>query len=729
MKTIFLNKRGFSLLFVSAIILVMGAIMVTVIGFHDINNLQKKTIVTQNKFKVIDVAITEYLLENGKLPCPAPLDCNTEGCELPFQEKKLGEEFREEGKIINDCDYDNSGVFSSQNENKEKILYGNVPATTLGLDNSFMVDSWGNKISYIVPFLLTQNEALKNIIVNPDVDLNISSGEHVKDTAIFLLLSNSTNISGAYAYDNKKSNSFSANTEEGKINTPMEFFEVDIQDDRYLKFFRKMDNLPEVLTKKSSGVGNRYSPNLDVLERDCDSTTYTMVVRKESKGNIIDEGEVIGKKGESKYFGFAGKVQEIKIPKNVTLIHIDLMGAQGGGKGSEPKAYKNLHGQDLYYYLAKGGLGGYTYATLNTKDDNMEKVGFKDRTIYVYVGEAGSNWSDTAQRNDAWNGGGATSGGSGIYEGNGGGATDIRTANVEWQKNLDTRLLIAGGGGGASANIKIPRDEVGGHGGGGNNAGGGGGGITFPSYRGKGGCSMDNRSNCSDRSIASNYINGTSTDKKYNGGGGGLFSGGHGGSMAGQGGGSGYIRGKNKGESEIFETSGGSNGVRSGNGYAIITYLEVEGVEKEDIIIEDIWKFYFPSAKVGETRKSNEECPKKVGGVMTETDKENPQELDYYFLSTNRDASGNLIDNKLAKICQNNSIFGENIFECIELEKCENPVSKFTNIDFGDKFNYKIVNTGIVKGVDKTTKKEVKYQCVVEVKSNGSHDAKYYKVN
>ena len=72
-------NSGFSLVFLSVVILIMGAIMTAVIGLYNVDNIHRRTFETTNRFKVVDTAIASYLAKYGKLPCPAPLNCNTEG--------------------------------------------------------------------------------------------------------------------------------------------------------------------------------------------------------------------------------------------------------------------------------------------------------------------------------------------------------------------------------------------------------------------------------------------------------------------------------------------------------------------------------------------------------------------------------------------------------------------------------------------------------------------------
>ena len=186
--------------------------MTAVIGYYDISNVERRTKITEDKFKVINTALVSYLARNGRLPCPAPLDCDLEGCNNDniYDEKILGLEFRKDKDIDKECISDNNGVFSSKNSQGEKLLYGNVPAISLGLDNNYLIDDWGNKLVYIVPDILTQENALKDILINQNTETRdpTISDEYVKDGEIFLLLSSNTNTQGAYAFDNRTNNNY-----------------------------------------------------------------------------------------------------------------------------------------------------------------------------------------------------------------------------------------------------------------------------------------------------------------------------------------------------------------------------------------------------------------------------------------------------------------------------------------------------------------------------------------
>ena len=709
---------GYNLITLSMVVLIMGVIMTALIGYYDALNINRRTTMTEDKFKIINTSLVAYLAKNGKFPCPAPLDCDLQGCnnDSIFKEKILGIEFRRDKKIENDCIADNEGVFSSENENGEKLLYGNIPALSLGLDNNYLIDSWQNKIVYIIPDILTKDNSLKNILLNKDARDPTISDEYVKDGEIFLLLSNNVNTSGAFPYENRESNDFSSlissSHNEDKYNLPQKDFTIDLENAKQLKFHTNIDNLHDAF---NSDDGNGEIP---IAQPDCEATTYDIQIEVVSteeiptvyeKGDSIPKGKKVGdviKPNDVIAYVYTDKKQkqDLVIPKAVTSIRAELHGGQGGFAGAN----------------GSGGKGGYTYGILNTTDEFLKnKLKVHNRTLYLWVGGGGLKGSD---KPGGWPDGGTAISGGEEVDGSGGGSSSITTSSTKpTTKTNDTRIIVAGGGGGASLGGTVKTDfEHGGYGGGGNNNGGNGKGTrkTKP----KGGCTTGG-SGCN------NYFE---IKKGGKWGGGGYRMGQNvGGDHAGQGGGSGYVN------TGLFMKYGGTNGEngqsrkagkgKGKNGYINIIYLTVNN--NVNISSETYtYTIEFPKAQYGEKVDSINECPKVVGGSLTNPDEEHPQKLDYYTLSSNRDINGNLINNRLRRECGLNGKFNEEVkFECVVLPKCENPVKKFPNINWGN-INYDIVNTGIITGTDKATGTIVKYECIVKPDKTGNYTASYIKL-
>ena len=109
-------------------------------------------------------------------------------------------------------------------------------------------------------------------------------------------------------------------------------------------------------------------------------------------------------------FQYTGSAKTLTIPA-YTQVTFDVVGAQGG---------------------RSGGYGGRVTGNINSQSTA--------RTVYLYVGGAGSQGSGAA---GGWNGGGTAGSGRGD-EGSGGGASDIRLTT-----SANDRIVVGAGGGGS----------------------------------------------------------------------------------------------------------------------------------------------------------------------------------------------------------------------------------------------------------------------------------------
>lgn len=704
------NHFGYNIIFISIIILIMGALMTATITYYDVNNINRKTKNTQDKFKIINTALISYLAKNGKLPCPAPLDCDLEGCNNDgiYDKKILGNEFRENGNIDNNCIADNSGVFESKNKNNEKLLYGNVPTISLGLDNNYLIDDWGNKLIYIVPDSITKTNSLKNILINTSKsrDPNITK-EYVIDGDIFVLLSNNTNISGAYPYKNRNSNNFTDKIVETTINKdgttttknktfynlPKKDFEIKIDDPHYLKYHKNINNLHNAFNNNDDDVDT-----IEIVQPDCTEIElkYKMIIP-----NIMCEN-----------FSYTGNYQTFTVPENVDTITVELWGASGGDINE----------------ISTGGEGGYIKGNLSVSPGEK---------YYIYVGQKGVTSEEGYNNSTAWNGGGKQSN----TNPGGGGATDIRTTSGEWKNNLEKRILVAGGGGGAS----IPSTAT-------SEAGG---------EDGADGCgcssSLDGMNESEGRMCyGNNTINGQQGPFTYiaiGGGRGNNYSGrctvlggntysGGGGYYAG-GGTCGYSNREGEGEKKAYSCKEATSALKhcsvtdfsfgggaGGAGYYSSDFTSVSGECGGNIgngrakicynVNTPYETFKFGNAKYGELSFSEQSCPYKVSNP--------PKNDDYYSLSNFRNNDGSIISNKMAIKCGKNGNWETEvvnnkeqikyIYKCLMLDKCEVPSSVDPSTNWN--VNYSVVNTGIVNSPDGNNK----MKCIIDV----NNEASWYQI-
>jgi len=244
----------------------------------------------------------------------------------------------------------------------------------------------------------------------------------------------------------------------------------------------------------------------------------------------------------SQTFNCTGGAQTFTVPAGVTSIGVDMYGGQGGSGAASINPG------------SAGGLGGRSTTGLAVSPGE---------SIQVNVGCLGSTASSGSGGPGGFFGGG-TGGTAAAGGGGGGGASDVRQGGTA----LGNRVVIAagGGGGGGGGGIVNPNPGTsGGHpvGGAGTEPCVGTGGTQTAGGTGGGGGTDGSLGNGGEGEDQSGGAGG--------GGGGGLYggSGGDGGTGAGQNPGCGGGGGSSFGPSgATFE-----NGVRSGNGQVIITWL------------------------------------------------------------------------------------------------------------------------------------------------------------
>lgn len=534
----------------SAIILALGFVKSAALGFYNINNIKRRVFQTRERFGKIELAIQNYVLKNGRFPCPSVLNCNENGC--GNSSDRFGFEKRDSN---GNCIYGNlnSAIFKSTNKDSEVILYGAVPFITLGIANNYSVDAWGNKIVYMIPSSLVKDNAFKAMISQKN---NSNITEYLKDGLAYILMSFGRNRQGAFPYNSANSNYFSGNE-----NMPINDFKVNEDNKKYLYFAK------DFMVFEITGLEGE----LQECEELFIGNAFT---------DVSDSGN------ECINFNYTGSVQTFTVPEGVSELKLELWGAQGGTSMN-----------------SVGGKGGYAYGNLLVSNGTV---------LYIYIGGAGKTQNSTSNLNviGGFNGGGnsgtpSASSSTGYFsESSGGGATDIRLNGT----TLGSRIIVAGGGGGAGNCMPCCGYGNGGAGGGGGYVGGNATyniGSSSYSASGLGGTltsggssvCMPSTSKCSNSgALFYGGSGGAGNSHCAGGGGGGGYYGGGGGAFAnGGGGGSGYIGGVVDG--------GGTSGINSGNGKATICY---DGGSTSSRSLT------FPKAKFGEISFSKEICPRNV---------------------------------------------------------------------------------------------------------------------
>ncbi len=135
------KRQGFTLIELSIVLVVVGIMLYAGIAIGAIQVEAAKLKQTKDKINKIDRALQLYLETNNSLPCPS------DG-ELSGDDNNYGKGVKTDNAAVSDATCANvTGIDVSA----VTVAYmGVVPTRDLDLPDDFMVDGWGNKISYAV---------------------------------------------------------------------------------------------------------------------------------------------------------------------------------------------------------------------------------------------------------------------------------------------------------------------------------------------------------------------------------------------------------------------------------------------------------------------------------------------------------------------------------------------------------------------------------------------------
>lgn len=179
------NFKGFTMIELSIVIIIIGLLFVGSFeaGKHFmIQNNIKATII---KLNTIQNALDIYVIENGKLPCPAGLKLNN-------------------GDSVSSCSATNTttGIYVTSGSG---VVSGAVPYEELNLTSDVSHDSWNGKIIYSVSIEATNNIRRMNNLSYSGIRIyDNGTTKLITDRALYSLVSNGKNKFGAFDF---KSNS------------------------------------------------------------------------------------------------------------------------------------------------------------------------------------------------------------------------------------------------------------------------------------------------------------------------------------------------------------------------------------------------------------------------------------------------------------------------------------------------------------------------------------------
>jgi prepilin-type N-terminal cleavage/methylation domain-containing protein len=202
------TQRGFSLLELS-IVLIIAAVILGMGFTTGVSVLTTARLSgTQRKMNFIEQALMQYRTATDRLPCPGDLT-------LAPGSPNYGFEAANPGTCVGGTpapNFTGTGVTNTF----ETAVEGALPAVTLGLPPSLMLDGWGNKFRYAVDVNYT---ALAGFIaaggarcLNGAITVYDANGNPRSSNAIYALISHGANGHGAYTQNGAVVNAGSVNT-------------------------------------------------------------------------------------------------------------------------------------------------------------------------------------------------------------------------------------------------------------------------------------------------------------------------------------------------------------------------------------------------------------------------------------------------------------------------------------------------------------------------------------
>lgn len=196
------NKRAYSLLELSIVIMIVSILMSGGLSAAISSAHHKKLKITEDRINIISKAMTAFLATNKRLPCPAS----------PIVAKQISSDYGTEGTAAGDCT--TSGGYSSTSNTN--IIYGMVPIRALGLESEMAEDGFESKFGYLVDNNFTDSTSFGTASATGNIIIQNKTGSATLQTitsdAIFVLISYGSNKSGAYDHNVNASVLTSQNT-------------------------------------------------------------------------------------------------------------------------------------------------------------------------------------------------------------------------------------------------------------------------------------------------------------------------------------------------------------------------------------------------------------------------------------------------------------------------------------------------------------------------------------
>lgn len=252
------SNFGFTLIELSIVLVISSLLLVGALQAYKIYDEKQKMERATALMADIDQAILNFVQEEGRFPCPAPVNGSAAGNNYDL----------EQCNTVNGVKRVNAG--------SGNILIGKLPAETLEISNSYMKDAYGNYLVYAITEAATIDESVTGAIrvIEEGVDEDGGSTTYgqlvplqIHNNVLYSVVSLGSSYVGAYQHDGSQQIACSGtqkeveNCDDDGVFISSLFSERNDVDDFYddkISFKTKLNglvsNIPDALFSAKRGV-------------------------------------------------------------------------------------------------------------------------------------------------------------------------------------------------------------------------------------------------------------------------------------------------------------------------------------------------------------------------------------------------------------------------------------------------------------------------------------------
>lgn len=190
------NCRAFTLLELAIVLVIISVVLSTAISIGSTRIEAQRLQDTRSRIVLIDSAITQYISNYNRLPCPAVGSIAAPTPAIPAP-ANFGEEAR---KTTGDKDCDSTLL----TDNSGDVYAGIVPHKDLGISPAAVLDGWENNFTYVIDnkYTFEGSEAgLDGFLgeqIAPEITVRNASSTDISVNAVYILVSHGKNGFGAW---------------------------------------------------------------------------------------------------------------------------------------------------------------------------------------------------------------------------------------------------------------------------------------------------------------------------------------------------------------------------------------------------------------------------------------------------------------------------------------------------------------------------------------------------